>query len=119
MLIGVRLRGFFGVVSRMQMVAMRDMGMMSALFMRSFFVMPGRLLVMAGGVLVMFSGLLMMFRSFMLRHFGFSIFLIANLTVQNKRFQNDPCQLTNRSKQWPTWLPAVCCFRHDATALRI
>src|ERR1700751_1471435 len=77
MLIGVRLRGFLSVVSRMQMVAMRDMGMMSALFMRSFFVMPGRLLVMAGRVLVMFSGLLVMFRSFMLGHLGFSSFCIA------------------------------------------
>jgi hypothetical protein len=74
-LIGVRLRGFLSVVSSMQMVAMRDMGMMSALFMRSFFVMSGRLLVMARCVLVMFSGLLMMFRSFMLWHLGFSSFL--------------------------------------------
>jgi hypothetical protein len=69
------------------------MGMMSAFFMRSFFVMPCRLLVMASRVLVMFSGLLVMFRSFMLRHFGFShFFCIANLET----FQNDPCQLTNR-----------------------
>jgi hypothetical protein len=73
-LIGVLLRGFLSVVSRMQMVAMRDKGMMSALFMRSFFVMSGRLLVMASRVLVMFSGLLMMLRSSMLRHLGFSFF---------------------------------------------
>jgi hypothetical protein len=66
----------------MQMVAMRDMGMMSALFMRSFFMMSGRLFVMAGRVLVMFSGLLVMFRSFMLRHLGFSSFCIADLTFQ-------------------------------------
>jgi hypothetical protein len=72
-LIGVRLRGFLSVVGSIQMMAMCDMGMMSALFMRSFFVMSGRLLVMAGRVLVMFSGLLMMFRSFVLRHFAFSI----------------------------------------------
>jgi hypothetical protein len=76
-LIGVRLRGFLSMVSSMQMVAMRDMGMMSALFMRSFFVMPGRLLVMARCVLVMFSGLLMMFRSFMLWHLGFSSFFVS------------------------------------------
>lgn len=90
MLIGVRLRGFLSVVSRMQMVAMRDMGMMSALFMRSFFVMPGRLLVMAGRVLVMFSGLLVMFRSFMLGHLGFSSFCIADLTVQNRNVSERP-----------------------------
>jgi hypothetical protein len=72
-LIGVRLCGFLSVVGSMQMVAMCDMRMMSALFMRSFFVMSGRLLVMAGRVLVMFSGLLMMFRSFVLGHFAFSI----------------------------------------------
>jgi hypothetical protein len=77
-------------VSRMQMVAMRDMGMMSALFMRSFFVMPGRLLVMAGRVLVMFSRLLVMFRSFMLEHLGFSSFCIADLTVQNRNVSERP-----------------------------
>jgi hypothetical protein len=66
----------------MQMVAMCDMGMMSALFMRSFFVMSGRLFVMAGRVLVMFSGLLMMFRSFVLGHFAFSICSHCNLIIQ-------------------------------------
>jgi hypothetical protein len=76
-LIGVRFRGFLSVVNSMQMVAMRDMGMMSALFMRSFFVMPGRLFVMARCVLVMFSGLLMMFRSFMLWHLCFSSFFVS------------------------------------------
>jgi hypothetical protein len=76
-LIGLRLRGFLSVVSSMQMVAMRDMGMMSALFMRSFFVMSGRLLVMARCVLVMFSGLLMMFHSLMLWHLGFSSFFVS------------------------------------------
>lgn len=88
MLIRVRLRGFLSVVSRMQMVAMRDMGMMSALFMRSFFVMPGRLLVMAGRVLVMFSGLLVMFRSFMLGHLGVSSFLFCRPdSSESKRFR--------------------------------
>jgi hypothetical protein len=83
-LIGVRLRGFLSVVGSMQMVAMCDMGMMSALFMRSFFVMSGRLLVMAGRMLVMFSGLLMMFRSFVLGHFTFSICSYCNLIIQNR-----------------------------------
>jgi hypothetical protein len=81
-LIGVRLRGFLSVVGSMQMVAMCDMGMVSALFMRSFFVMSGRLFVMAGRVLVMFSGLLMMFRSFVLEHFAFSICSHCNLIIQ-------------------------------------
>jgi hypothetical protein len=76
-LIGMRLRGFLGVVSSMQMVAMRDVGMMSAFFMRSFFVMSGRVLVMAGCVLVMFGGLPVMFRSLLLGHIDFSIRLIA------------------------------------------
>jgi hypothetical protein len=70
-LIGVRLCGFLSVVDGMQMVVMRDMGMMSALFMRTLFVMSGRFLVMEGRVLVMFSGLLVMFRSFVLGHFWF------------------------------------------------
>jgi hypothetical protein len=85
-LIGVRLRGFLSVVGSMQMVAMRDMGMMSALFMRSFFMMSGRLFVMAGRVLVMFSGLLVMFRAFVFGYFGFSICSFANLTIHIERF---------------------------------
>jgi hypothetical protein len=75
-LIGVRLGGFLSVVGSMQMVAMRDMGMMPALFMRTFFVMSGRLLVMAGRVLVMFSGLLVMFRSFVLGHRFLHLFVL-------------------------------------------
>ena len=72
------------------MVAMRDMGMMSALFMRSFFVMSGRLLVMARCVLVMFSGLLMMFHSLMLWHLGFSSFFVSQtLQLRIDGFQNE------------------------------
>ena len=79
------------------MVAMRNMGMMSALFMQSFFVLPGRLLVMAGCVLVMFSGLLVMFRSFMLGHLGFSMFLYCEPdSSESKRFRTTGVNLTNR-----------------------
>jgi hypothetical protein len=89
-LIKVRLRGILSVVSSMQTVAMRDMGMMSALFMRSFFVMSGRLLVMARCVLVMFSGLLMMFHSLMLWHLGFSSFFVSQtLQLRIDGFQNE------------------------------
>jgi hypothetical protein len=89
-LAGMRLRGFLSVVSSMQMVTTRDMGIMFALLMRAFFVMTGRLFVMAGRVLVMFSGLLVMFCSFMLRHLGFSILFIANPTVQNRNLLERP-----------------------------
>ena len=54
----MHLCGLLSVVNRIQMMAVRDMSMMPAFFMRSFFVMSGRLLVVAGRVFVMFSGLL-------------------------------------------------------------
>lgn len=64
------------------MVAMRDVGMVSPFFMRSFFVMAGRLLVMAGRVFVMFSGLLVVFRSFMFGHLISPFACIDELSVQ-------------------------------------
>ena len=46
-LIGVRLRGLFSMVRSIQMMSVRYVRMIPALFMRSFFVMPSRLLVVA------------------------------------------------------------------------
>jgi len=57
------------MVGGVQMMAMRDMGMMPTLFVRSLFVMASRLLVMMSRMLVMFSGLLVMSCAFMLGHF--------------------------------------------------
>jgi hypothetical protein len=74
----VHLCGLLSVVNGIQMMSVGNMSMMPAFFMRSFFVMSGRLLVVAGRVFVMFSGLLVMFRSFVLGHLGFSLVCIAN-----------------------------------------
>ena len=74
----MRLRGLFSMVPSIQMMSMRDMSVMPALFMRAFFVVASRLLMVAGCVIVMFSGFLVMFRAFMFRHFNFSLGCIVD-----------------------------------------
>jgi uncharacterized membrane protein YedE/YeeE len=93
-LIGVRLRGLFSMVRSIQVMSVRDMSMMPALFMRSFFVMPSRLLVVARCVLMMFSGFLVMFRAFMLGHFDSPLVCTVEVTDPNRTvLKTRPCQL--------------------------
>ncbi len=49
------------MLMRMQLVAMRDMGVVRGLFMVAGFVMVCRLVVMLGGLFMVFGGLAMMF----------------------------------------------------------
>ena len=93
-LIGVRLRGLFSMVRSIQMMSVRYVRMIPALFMRSFFVMPSRLLVVARCVLVMFSGFLVMFRAFMLGHFDSPLVCTVEVTDPNRTvLKTRPCQL--------------------------
>jgi hypothetical protein len=93
-LIGVRLRGLFCMVRGIQVMSVRDMSMMPALFMRSFFVMPSRLLVVARCVFMMFSGFLVMFRAFMLGHFDSPLVCTVEVTDPNRTvLKTRPCQL--------------------------
>lgn len=56
----VRLRGFAGVMGRMQGMGMSGMRVMSRRLMMSRCVVPGSFLVVLGSMLVMFGGLGMM-----------------------------------------------------------
>ena len=61
MLFGVMLCGFFRMVSGMQVVAMRDVGMMPSLFMAPAGIVLGRFFVMAGRMFMVLRRFCMMF----------------------------------------------------------
>jgi hypothetical protein len=61
MLFHVMLRGFFRMVSGMQMVTMREMGMMAGLLMAPASVVLGRFFVMAGRMFMVLRRFCMMF----------------------------------------------------------
>jgi hypothetical protein len=60
-LFGVMLGGFFRMVSGMQVVTMRDVGMMPGLFMAPAGVVFGRFFVMAGRMFMVLRRFCMMF----------------------------------------------------------
>jgi hypothetical protein len=60
-LLGVMLCGFFCMVRGMQVVTMRDVGMMSGLFVATAGVMLSRFFVMAGCMFMVFRRFCMMF----------------------------------------------------------
>jgi len=60
--VGVVLAGFLGVMLRMQMMAVRQMGVMRRLLVRVGAMMFGRVAMMLGGGFVMLGGLFVMFR---------------------------------------------------------
>jgi hypothetical protein len=63
-LFGVMLCGFFRVVIGVQVVTMRDVGMMAGFFMVPACVMLGRFFVMSGRVFIMLRSFSMMFCAF-------------------------------------------------------
>jgi hypothetical protein len=56
-MLGVRFRGFVGVMFGVRSMARRDLGVMGGLFDGSRFMMLGGLAMMFGGLLVVLSGL--------------------------------------------------------------
>ena len=65
MLCGVMFGRFFRVVSGMQMVTVRDVGMMSGLFMATTGIMLGRFFVMVGCMFMVLRRFCMMFCAFL------------------------------------------------------
>jgi hypothetical protein len=76
-IVGVMLTGFFGVVGRMNRVAVCDMCVMSCLVMIAGFMMVCRGSVVFCGVFVMFSGFTMMVCGFL----GHGIYLRSTIQV--------------------------------------
>ncbi len=71
MLAGVGLAGFLGVVQRVQMVAVRGVGVFGRFGMVVFFGMLGRFAVMLGGAFVMLGRHLVVISDAVgVRHFG-------------------------------------------------
>jgi hypothetical protein len=66
--------GFFCMVSGMQMVTMRNVGMMPGLFMAPADVVLGRFFVMAGRMFMVLRRLVMMFCAFLAHMEGIRIF---------------------------------------------
>ena len=64
LLFGVMLCGFFRVVIGVQVVTVRDVGMMASFFMVPACVMLGRFFVMSGRVFIMLRSFSMMFCAF-------------------------------------------------------
>jgi hypothetical protein len=62
-ILGMRLRGFIGVMLGVSGMARRDLRVMGALFDRSRFMMFGGFLVMLSGLFVMLGGLGVVFRN--------------------------------------------------------
>ncbi len=60
-MLGMRLRGFFGVVLGVLRMALRNLRVMGALFGRSRFMMLGGFLMMLGGLFMMLGGLSVVF----------------------------------------------------------
>jgi hypothetical protein len=56
------------MVGRIEMMPMRNLGMMPCRFVVTLFVMFGRFLMMLRSLLMMFSGPLVVLRTFMFRH---------------------------------------------------
>jgi hypothetical protein len=69
-LFGVMLCGFFRMVSGMQVVTMRDVGMMPGLFMAPAGVVLGRFFMMAGRMFMVLRRFCMMFCA-LLAHMAF------------------------------------------------
>lgn len=67
MRLDVVLGGLFGMLGRLHVVAVRQMGVMTGAFVKAFFVVAGSFAVMTRSVLVMLRCLLVMVRCFM-RH---------------------------------------------------
>lgn len=65
----VMLTCFLGMIRGMQMVPVRNMGVMPGLFGIAGFVMFGRFTMMARGKFVMLGRALVMLRAFMFRHY--------------------------------------------------
>ena len=65
----VMLACFLGVIRGVQMVPVRNVGVMSGLFGITGFVIFGRFTMMTRGKLVMLSRALMMLGAFMFRHY--------------------------------------------------
>ncbi len=65
MFVGVVLAGFFGMLSGVDSVAMRNMRVMTSRFMVAFLVVRGGSLVVLGRFLMMLGGFLMVFRTLM------------------------------------------------------
>jgi hypothetical protein len=65
----VVLARFLGVIRGVQMMAVRNVGMMPGLFVITRFVMFGRFTMMTRGLFVMLGCALVMLRAFMFRHY--------------------------------------------------
>jgi hypothetical protein len=64
----VMLGGIFGMLGRLKMMPMGQMGVMTGGLVLSSLVMFGRLPMMPGGMFMMLSGFLVMLGAFMLGH---------------------------------------------------
>lgn len=69
MLLGVILRGFFGMLRCKQMVSVREMSVMPRHFVGTCLMMPCRFPMMPGRVLVMFGRFEVMLRTLVFGHF--------------------------------------------------
>jgi hypothetical protein len=65
----VMLARFLSMIRGVQMVSVRNVGVMTGLFGITRFIMFGRFTMMTCGKLVMLGRALMMFRAFMFRHY--------------------------------------------------
>ena len=65
----VMLTRFLGVICGMQMVPVRNVGVMACFFGIARFVMFGRFTMMMRGLFMMIGRALVMFRAFMFRHY--------------------------------------------------
>ena len=73
MLVGVFFRSVFVVFGGVQMMAMRDLGMMRRLFMIASFVMFCRLAMVFRGLVMVMCRLLMVLMDIVFRHFSLAI----------------------------------------------
>ena len=71
---------FLGVFRSEQMMSVRNVSVMSGLFVGALFVMLRRFPMMTCSVLVMVSGLLVMLRTLVFRHFRPSFLVESQLT---------------------------------------
>jgi hypothetical protein len=60
-MLGMRLGGFAGVMLRVRMMGVREVGVVAGVFVFAIVMMAGRLAVMFGGFLVMVGGVFVMF----------------------------------------------------------
>ena len=98
MLFDVMLCGFFRMVSGMQVVTMRDVGMMPGLFMAPAGMMLGRFFVMAGRMFMVLRRFCMMFCTFLTHMEGISDFKVRGFLVRVSNFKMIVIAANERSK---------------------